>query len=243
MGTKHRTKQDRRASRHKRQRSGGWSVASVYEGPVAGPNVVSASLEEVLAAMETVPAGLEWNEVADQVLPLFQRVRPYPAGMPEQVRVVVPPGLTIGLGVDIGPAFLNVSPEMLESWGQSRDAVVAQALRNLEARMDAVTADDVHDGAIADVPIRALQSPTGSASTYVLRPAALGRIFGTHRQLLIAPMRNLLISMPVGADRILAAWIFEEFAAEDPNCLAPAGFVVGDGVLEVEPLGDPFGSA
>jgi hypothetical protein len=163
--------------------------------------------------------------------------------MPEQVRVVVPPGLSIGFGVDIGPAFLNVSPEMLEGWGRTADEVLRRALQNLEARMAGVSPDDLFDGSIGEVPIRVLQSPTGSASTYVLRPVALGRIFGAHPQLLIAPMRNLLISMPVGADRALAAWIFEEFAAQDPNCLAPAAFLVGDGVLEVESLGDPFGSA
>lgn len=215
----------------------------MFEGPPAGPGVVSGSLEEVLAAMSDVPEGLEWSELADQIVPIFQRVRPYPPGMPEQVRVVVPPGLSIGFGVDIGPAFLNVSPEMLEGWGRTADQVLRRALQNLESRMEGVSPDDLFDGSIGEVPIRALQSPTGSASTYVLRPVALGSIFGAHPQLLIAPMRNLLISMPVGADRAMAAWIFEEFAAHDPNCLAPAAFVVGDGVLEVEPLGDPFGSA
>jgi hypothetical protein len=215
----------------------------VFEGPAAGPGVVSASLEEVLAAMEDVPEGLEWAELADQVVPIFQRVRPYPPGMPEQLRIVVPPGLSVGFGVDIGPAFLNVSPEMLEGWGRTADEVLSRALQNLEARMAAVSPDDLIDGSIGEVPVRALQSPTGSASTYVLRPVALGRIFGAHLQLLIAPMRNLLISMPAGADRAMAAWIFEEFAAQDPNCLAPAAFLVGDGVLAVEPLGDAFGSA
>ena len=243
MGTKHRTGHDRRSSRHKRNRAPrGWTT-QVFEGPPAGPGAVSASLEEVLAAMDDVPEGLEWSALADQVVPIFQRVRPYPPGMPEQVRVVVPPGLSIGFGVDIGPAFLNVSPEMLEGWGRTADQVLRRALQNLESRMDGVSPDDLFDGSIGEVPIRALQSPTGSASTYVLRPVALGRIFGAHPQLLIAPMRNLLISMPVGADRAMAAWIFEEFAAQDPNCLAPAAFLVGDGVLEVESLGDPFGSA
>ena len=163
--------------------------------------------------------------------------------MPEQLRIVVPPGLSVGFGVDIGPAFITVSPEMAEAWGVRADDILARALANLEGRMAAVRSRDVYDGTIGDMPVRILQSPTGSASTYVLVPEALGRILGRHRQLVLAPMRNLLISLPITADRDFAAWLFDEIAAQDPNCLAPAAFVVGDGQLALEPLGESYGAA
>ena len=163
--------------------------------------------------------------------------------MPEQLRVLVPPGLSVGFGVDIGPAFITVSPEMAEEWGVRADDILARALANLEGRMAAVRPRDVYDGTIGDMPVRILQSPTGSASTYVLVPQALGRLFGRHRQLVLAPMRNLLISLPISADREFAAWLFDEFAAQDPNCLAPTAFVVGDGHLALEPLGASYGAA
>jgi hypothetical protein len=56
-------------------------------------------------------------------------------------------------------------------------------------------------------------------------------------------MRNLLISLPISADREFAAWLFDEFAAQDPNCLAPTAFVVGEGQLALEPLGASYGAA
>ena len=190
-----------------------------------------------------MPQELTWESIAPEVVPLFQRVRPYHDSMPEQLRVVVPPGLSVGFGVDIGPAFITISPEMAADWGVPPDEILGRAVANLEQRMAAVRPRDVHDGTIGDVPVRILQSPTGSASTYVLVPGALGRILGPHRQLVLAPMRNLLISLPVTADREFAAWLFDEFASQDPNCLAPAAFVVGDGTLALEPLGASYGAA
>jgi hypothetical protein len=132
---------------------------------------------------------------------------------------------------------------MAQEWGVPADAILGRALANLEARMAGVRPRDVHDGSIGDVPVRILQSPTGSASTYVLVPEALGRILGRHRQLVLAPMRNLLMSLPITADRDFAAWLFDEIAAQDPNCLAPAAFVIDHGQLALEPLGESYGAA
>lgn len=239
MGRNQRNRKQKRAAAKGRGR---WSM-QVFEGPPNGPNVVSASLEEVLAAIEQLPTELTWDAIASEVVPLFQRLRPYDPALPEQLRVVVPPGLTVGFGVDVGPAFITISPEMAEGWAVGPDDILEQALANLERRMAAVRPRDVHDGTIGEVPVRLLQSPAGSASTYVLAPTALGRILGSHRQLVMAPMRNLLISMPVTVDREFAAWLFDEFAAEDPNCLAPAAFLIGDGQLALEPLGESYGAA
>jgi hypothetical protein len=237
-----RNERERKEKRQRRRVEQRWR-ARFYEGPPTGPDVVTPSLEEVVAALETVPQELTWEEIAREVVPLFQRVRPYHPEMPEQLRVVVPPGLTVGFGVDIGPAFITVSPGMAEKWGVPADRILERALANLETRMAGVRQRDVYDGSIGDVPVRMLQSPTGSASTYVLVPAALGRILGAHRQLVLAPMRNLLLSLPVSADRDFAAWLFDEIASQDPNCLAPAAFVIGDGRLAVEPLGESYGAA
>ena len=237
-----RNQRERKQKRERRKAERRWT-AQVFEGPPTGPDVVTPSVEEVLAALETMPQELTWEQIGAEVVPLFQRVRPYHASMPEQLRVVVPPGLTVGFGVDIGPAFITVSPEMAQEWGVPADEILHRALANLEARMAGVRACDVHDGSIGDVPVRILQSPTGSASTYVLVPEALGRILGRHRQLVLAPMRNLLMSLPITADRDFAAWLFDEIAAQDPNCLAPAAFVIGDGQLALEPLGESYGAA
>ena len=49
--------------------------------------------------------------------------------------------------------------------------------------------------------------------------------------------------LPISADRALAARLFDDIAAQDPNCLAPTAFVVGDGRLTLEPLGESYGAA
>ena len=215
----------------------------VFEGPPIGPELVTASLDEVLEAMEAIPADLDWPTLADRIVPAFQRVRPYPPGHPEPLRILVPPGLSVGFAIDIGPAFLNVDTEMIERWSLTPAELLARAMDNLDRRMGGISPDDVVAASIDGQPIRVLQSSTGSASTYVLLPMSLGRIFGSEPHLVIAPMRNLLISLPIDADRELAAWLFDEFAARDPNCLAPAAFVIHESGLAAEPLGDVFGRA
>ena len=237
-----RNQRERKQKRERRKAEQRWT-AQVFDGPPTGPDVVTPSVEEVLAALDTMPQDLTWERIAPEVVPLFQRVRPYHASMPEQLRIVVPPGLTVGFGVDIGPAFITISPEMAAEWGVQPDQILSRALANLEGRIGGVRPRDLHDGTIGDMPVRILQSPTGSASTYVLVPEALGRILGRHRQLVLAPMRNLLISLPISADREFAAWLFDEIASQDPNCLAPAAFVIGDGRLALEPLGESYGAA
>lgn len=157
--------------------------------------------------------------------------------------MLVPPGLSVGFAIDIGPAFINVDAAMVERWRLSAADLLARALDNLDRRMGGVMPGDLHDGSIDGLPVRLLQSSTGCASTYVLLPSSLRRILGPEAQLLIAPMRNLLISLPIDADREVAAWLFGEIAAQDPNCLAPAAIVLTGDHLSVEPLGVAFGSA
>ena len=86
------------------------------------------------------------------------------------------------------------------------------------------------------MPVRILQSGVGCASALVLVPDELERIFGSERQCLIAPMRDLLISMPADADRELVGWLNDEFASMDPNGLALDAFVLEDGTLRYEAL-------
>ena len=58
----------------------------------------------------------------------------------------------------------------------------------------------------------------------VLAPSELARIFGDGPSLFIAPMRDLVIALPGDAEPGLAAWLYAEVAADDPNCLAPMAF-------------------
>ncbi len=209
-------------------------------GPRAGPGVESASIEEVLAALETTPSDLQWSFASERVVPMLDRVRPYPPSHPERLRRMVQPGISIGFGIDIGPAHLQVTPEMLGSWGIGVVELVDQALVNVARLASATGSQRVVSQSVDGVDVRALATGIGGASTLVLLPSALASVFGSEPSLFIAPMRDLLIALPADVDRGFASWLHAEFASADPNCLAPIAFVWGDGHVLAEPLGQAF---
>lgn len=209
----------------------------------AGPNIRSASVEDVLAALESAPAPDDWAGLAPLVVPMFQRLRPYDEAFPDALRALVPPGISVSIGVDVGPALMHVTPEIAEKWGIGLDEIVRRALANVAERAAAVPPDRVFRHPIGPVMSAALQSGTGSASTFVLQPAVLPRLFGPGAHLFLAPMRDLLIALPADVDREFALWVYEEFAVQDPNCLAPLGFLVRDGTVSIEPLEPEFAVA
>lgn len=236
------THEQRRERRRKDRRSHSdrWTVTATA-GPPCGPDVTVAGLDEVLAAIEELPPADDWEAAAGLIVPAFERLRPQPYPDVTPLRAVVPPGLSISFAMDIGPAIMTIGEGQLKTWGVTVDEVSDRAFANLARRMSETSARDVVHTTIDDVPFQALQVPDGHASTFVLLPHLLGRIFGTAPQLLFAPMRNLLFSMPLAADRDLAAFVFGEVASQDPNALVPTAFAFRDGTVTPEPLGPAFG--
>ena len=82
-----------------------------------------------------------------------------------------------------------------------------------------------------------LQSGAGCASALVLVPDELERIFGAAPQALIAPMRDILISVPPDTDTAWLAWLNDEFAEMDPNGLALDAFRLEAGELRYVSFG------
>lgn len=208
-----------------------------------GPDVVTPTIDEVMDALERMPTELSWPTAAERVVPLLARVRPYPPEAPLPLQTVLAPGISVGFGVDIGPAFINLSAEMLADWAVPIHELTARALGNLHRRTARLGPQDVLALELAGVPAQMLQADAGVASGLILEPTQLDRLFGPGRRLYLAPMRSVLIGLPAEVDRELAAWIFAEIAAQDPNCLAPLAFLKGGSTLIIEPLGAAFGSA
>jgi hypothetical protein len=201
-----------------------------------GPNITSASPDEVLAAIDKLPADLPWPQMSSLVLPIFERVRPYPPGYPPHVEAIVPPGLKVGLALDFGPGLIHVTPDMLGGWGMSLSDLTAAALANVHDRASQVQRSDVYRDSLDEVEVRLLQTGRGVGSTLVLAPTELVRLFGDRPSLFIAPMRDLIVGFPPGEDA-LAAWLFGEIAAEDPNHLHPRAFTFDGRGVRVVPLG------
>jgi hypothetical protein len=218
--------------REKRRRKAGkdhatWDV---------GNGVVQATPEAVLRAMGGLPPDLDWEALAPNVVPILPRRRAMPAMAGEPFRVTLPPGIPTGFGIDIGPAFLVVGSSLLETWPIEPGELVATALDNLRSRMAGVRPRDLVRQTLDGVPARVLQSGVGCASALLLVPDELTRIFGAEPQCLIAPMRDLLVSLPADTDRAFVAWLNDEFSEMDPNGLALDAFALEGGVLRYEAL-------
>ncbi len=235
----------RGASAHRRRScdASPWTIVPV-PGPLLGPGVVTASLEEVLAAMEALPPDLDWTVMSGRILPLLPRVRPHPPGFPVPLQVVVPPGLSIGFGVDVGPAFVTVSLEMLRDWALTPADLLATALQNLQRYAARISPADVVRMTTGGTEVRLLQSEGGTGSALFLLPEQLERLFGSSPLLFLAPARDLVIALPPDVDRDLACDLYDHFASRDPNCLALLPLLLRDGRVSLDgrtPGPDPTG--
>jgi hypothetical protein len=228
---------DTEKRRAKRRRKAG----KQYRTWDIGNGIEQATPEAVFRAMGGLPPDLDWEVLAPNVVPILPRRRALPPQAGEPFRVTLPPGIPTGFGIDIGPAFLVVGTSLLSSWPIGPAELVATGLDNLRARMRNVRARDLVGQDIDGVPVRVLQSGVGCASALVLVPDELIRIFGAEPQCLIAPMRDLLISLPPEADRSFVGWLNEEFSTMDPNGLELDAFVLADGSLRYEALRQPRG--
>jgi hypothetical protein len=218
--SKHRVRQDPGPSRFRR--------------PVAGHGTAAAVAHRLLT--DIGDHGFAWDDVADEILPVFERARPFPFEVDPPAVAIVPPGVTIGFGVDLGLAFARVAAAHLDDWPVDLAGLTDRALRNLRKRTRRARDFDLVEGPVGGVPTVAFQSRDGWASTTVLVPDAMERLFGRRPALFIAPSRDLLIGLPDDVDLEFATWLAEEFEATDPNALRLEAFAWRDGAIACRPL-------
>ena len=180
--------------------------------------------------------GFAWDDVADEILPVFERARPFAFEVDPPALAIVPPGVTIGFGVDLGLAFARVAAAHLDGWPVDLAGLTDRALRNLRKRTRHARDFDLVEGPVGGVPTVAFQSRGGWASTTVLVPDAMERLFGRRPALFIAPSRDLLVGLPHDVDLEFATWLAEEFEASDPNALRLEAFEWRDGAIACRPL-------
>ena len=196
--------------------------------------IVGPTLAEVHAAIAGLPDELEWDDTRSRLRPMFVRRRPMPPGTERPLRFNVEPGLTVTLGVDIGPAFVYVGAKLLEAWPVAADEALAVAIANLRASVAAERFVELEYGTVGDVPLWCYQSHGGLASGLLLVPDELVLRYGDEPRLLIAPMRNLLVAAPFDADREMLEWLRDEISFEDPNGLDLPLFALVDGRLTID---------
>jgi hypothetical protein len=180
--------------------------------------------------------GFAWHDVEDEILPIFERARPFAYEIDPPAQAMVPPGVTIGFGVDLGLAFGRISVVHLEGWPIDLPGLTERALRNLRKRARHATDYDLVSDAVDGVPTTVFQSRDGWASTTILVPEAIERLFGRAPALFVAPSRDLLARLPIDVDLEFATWLTEEFEATDPNALRLEAFEWRDGRVRCRPL-------
>jgi len=196
--------------------------------------VVGPSRAAVIAAMDSLPNELAWDDVAHQLRPMFVRRRPMPPGSDRPLTFRVSPGINVCLGLDIGPAFLYVGSHVLAEWPVTGGEALEQAMVNLRAMVANERYVEMEYGTVADVPVWWYQSHGGLASGLLLLEDELALRYGDEPRLLVAPMRNLLLAAPFDADRDLVAWLRDEISFEDPNGLDLPIFALVDGRLSID---------
>jgi hypothetical protein len=226
-----------------RRRNGKGLDLEIFPGPALGPGVVTADYGTVLAALEGFDPEMPWKKVRARVLPMLPRVRPMPGPELELARAMLPPGILVGFGIDIGPAITFVGASLLDRWRVDVLTVVAASLANLRRLALECDRDAVIRDRIGDVPVTLIQTRLGIAASLILVPECLDRLIGPGPHLLLAPMRDILIALPPDVDREFAAWLADEWEALDPNHLHLGGFRYERGTIVPEALDEALARA
>ena len=153
-----------------RRRFGNGLEMEIFRGPPLGPGVVTADYGTVLAAIEQFDPEMPWKKARDRILPMLPRVRPFPGPELEMARAMLPPGILVGFGIDIGPAITFVGASLLDRWRVDVLTVIAAALANLRQLADECDRDAVIRDRIGDVPVTVL--PDAARDRSVTHPRA-----------------------------------------------------------------------
>jgi hypothetical protein len=195
--------------------------------------VTVAPFHQVVAAIEAIDLEGPWETLRDRLRLVLPRRRSLPPGVDDLPRRSYGPGIPVGLGLDVGPAMLFVGEGQLRGWGVDADAAYAQGEENLRALVGARRSFALVREPIGDVETLAYQSRDGWAASLLLLPDELCRVLGQRTGLILAPMRDLILWMPVDTDPEFAAWVYEEMADVDMNALDLPLFILVDGALAV----------
>ena len=169
--------------------------------------VTTAGVDEVVAAIEALDLEAPWREVAPNLCIALPRRRALPPGVGGSTRrSSTHRGSVRDLGLDIGPAMLFVGPEQLTGWGvsgRSRLRTGARQHHRSSRRAPSLrTAPRTHRrGARPSPSSRGKAGPRHCCCSLT----SSMRVLGERNGLVIAPMRDLILCLPLDTEPDVAA--------------------------------------
>lgn len=188
-------------------------------------------------AARDMPRPVRWDWASDRVVPLL--AGPY-LGRPGEdlVRTALDPGCAVVFGVDLGGAFANVDVAVARRWECTTAQIRDAAMANLRQRASLLEPEDVASGTLSGRIVRLIHRTVGWASSLVLVPDELMRLFGSDDQILAAPGRSKLLSFPIDTPASVVADVVVDFERSETYPLWLDPFVLVDGTLHWQPADD-----
>jgi hypothetical protein len=179
-------------------------------------------------AASKMPKPVPWEWARPRLMPLLSQPCIDLPGE-ERLRVVGRPGCAVEFGIDLGGHFPIVDRMVAERWECSVDQLQDAAMANLARRVAAIPPGAVQHAAMSGRAFRMLRSPAGCASSVLLVPEQVKRLFGAHDQVLAAPGRHTLMSFPMDAPTLRVAEIVVDIEQQELAPLFLDPFALCDG--------------
>ncbi len=181
-------------------------------------------------AVKRMPKPMPWEWAQPRLLPLLSG----PAfDLPGEalVRARSELGPMVDMGVDLGGVFTYVDEAVAERWECTTEQLMARGLTNLAERAARLQTSQIVGGVMSGRAIRLLRGQPHWASSLLLVPEHLFRLFGSHDQVIGAAQQACLVSLPIDTPAAVAADIVLEFERSARQSLWLDPFVVRDGRL------------
>jgi hypothetical protein len=190
-------------------------------------------------AAARMPKPVSWDWARPRLMPLLAQPCIDLPGE-ERIRTVADLGCAIEFGIDLGGHFPIVDRVVAERWECTVAQLLEAAMSNLARRIAAVPGTAVQHAVMSGRAFRMLHSPAGCASSALLVPDQIRRLFGTQDQLLAAPGRHTLMSFPADAPTLAVAEIVVDVEQSElaPLFLAPFGMWGGEIIWESDEVID-----
>jgi hypothetical protein len=186
-------------------------------------------------AAAKMPRPVPWEWAKPRLMPLLAQPCIDLPGE-HRIRTVAAPGCAIEFGIDLGGHFSIVDRVVAERWECTIQQLHDAAMDNLRRRIAAVPTTAVQHAVMSGRAFRMLRTPPGCASSVLLVPDELQRLFGGHDQILAAPGRHTVMSFPADAPTLAVAEIVVEIESSElaPLFLSPFGLYDRELIWEID---------